>query len=57
MYEANTTHAVHCNVESCAYQDGHGNCCAKSVNVGPQVTSSAVTSSAETACVTYRPKQ
>ena len=43
---------INCNVESCVYHDSHNCCTAKEISVGP----THAASSAETLCVTFRPK-
>ncbi len=43
---------ITCNVENCTYHDSHNVCMAEQIAVGP---TNACTS-AETVCVTFRPK-
>ncbi len=42
---------VLCNAINCAYNDGHGCCQAKQIEIGPM----QATSSNETVCATFRP--
>ncbi len=43
---------ITCNVKNCTYHDSHNVCMAEEIAVGP----TTACSSAETVCVTFRPK-